>query len=197
MRRNSTCGGRSALARYLGGDQNMRKRTSLAAASSALAITAALSIGTAGLAAASPVPLPATGAGTSASTATTPMQPARPASGLMPSARAITNNPSAAAKKTPPVRKKPALHAAKTSARGVTPALTAPTTAGHTCLSTDVSTAQSPAVGCDTPVTFTVSSGNLSISVPALYRRRPPSPSARVLQVTSLAAISELALPGT
>jgi len=157
----------------------MRKRTSLAAASGAFAITAALSVATAGLAAASPVPAPATGA--SASTATVPMQPARAASGLLPSARAITNHPAAAAKTTPPVKNKPAVPAARASSGrvtpsgGVAPLLLPPTTTGTTTCDETPTGTPATVPPCDTPVTFTVSSGVLSITVPV-----PVSPATNI-----------------
>jgi hypothetical protein len=139
----------------------MRKRTSMVAVSGALAITAALTVATAGLAAASPVPVPAA-----------PMQPAKPAPAITPYPPAASKT--AAHPAAPSIKNRPAVPAAKARSGGVTPALTPPITSGSnpatTCSGTAFNPTGSvpagPAGPCGTTVTFTVTTGVLSITVP-------------------------------
>ncbi len=157
----------------------MRKRTSLAAASAAFAITAALSVATAGLAGATAAPQPAT----AASTAAMPAAPAHAVPAMVPAQHA-TIPAAPLTTPTPPVTNKPAAPAPRAPAGkvaptgGIAPLLTPPLSGGTSGFTTCSGTAAIPtgspggpaaATGagpCDTPVTFTVSSGFLSITVP-------------------------------
>ena len=154
-----------------GEDSLMRKTTRLAAASGTFAITTVLSVAAAGLAGAAAYPVPATVAGTSATSAA----PAAPA--MTSSAPALVGRPAAPAKAPPPVTSK-AAPAGRAPSGVAAPALTPPSTGTTTLTGT----------GAGTPVTFAVSTGNLSITVPD--GSLTPSTSAPVLQVILLPPIS-------